>query len=148
MSIERNLRRYSAYFRGWGQAFGEHDIYQGGESEISWLVTQDHVGFILSDTLKRSIFREMLGHPEAIPTLNFSRSCVELGGFRYDFTERDQFGMAELVTLLSDSPEAHLYLSYHLLYPRGTRIVTISRKRPLGLIYRELSPARLVINSA
>ena len=25
--VERNVKRYSAYFRGWCQAFGEHDSY-------------------------------------------------------------------------------------------------------------------------
>ena len=43
--------------------------------------------------------------------------------------------------LLNQRTDLHLYETYHLVYPSGTRILTLSRRAPLGLIYRELAPA-------
>jgi len=38
MMLERELKRYAAYFRGWCQAFGEHESIHSEESGISWLL--------------------------------------------------------------------------------------------------------------
>jgi hypothetical protein len=34
----------------------------------------------------------------------------------------------------------HMFLSYHLIYPPGTRIITVSRRSPLPLLYKEMAP--------
>ena len=47
--------------------------------------------------------------------------------------------------ILADPRDLHLYQTYHLIYPSGTRILTLSRRAPLALIYRELTPLRLDI---
>ena len=39
----------------------------------------------------------------------------------------------------------HLYQTYHLIYPSGTRILTLSARAPLGILYRELPPLKLRI---
>jgi hypothetical protein len=40
----------------------------------------------------------------------------------------------------------HLYLTYHFLYRSGTRIVTLSRKQPLAIIYKQISPMQIELN--
>jgi hypothetical protein len=49
--------------------------------------------------------------------------------------------MDALRRLLGPERELHLFESYHLMYPTGTRILTLSLRAPLGLVYRELTPA-------
>ncbi len=34
----------------------------------------------------------------------------------------------------------------HLIYPPGTRIITVSSKPPLGLLYREMAPLTVVVS--
>ena len=42
--------------------------------------------------------------------------------------------------LLLGVDEAPMFLTYHLIYPPGTRIITVSRKPPLPLLYKEMAP--------
>jgi hypothetical protein len=39
-----------------------------------------------------------------------------------------------------------MFLTYHLIYPPGTRIITVSSKPPLGLLYREMEPLTVVVS--
>jgi hypothetical protein len=39
-----------------------------------------------------------------------------------------------------------MYLTYHLIYPPGTRIITLSRKAPLPLLYKEMAPLPLIVS--
>jgi hypothetical protein len=55
-------------------------------------------------------------------------------------------GYAALRALLLGSDEAHMFLTYHLIYPPGTRIITVSSKPPLGLLYREMEPLTMVVS--
>jgi hypothetical protein len=42
--------------------------------------------------------------------------------------------------LLLAGDETHMFLTYHLIYPPGTRIITVSLKPPLPLLYKEMAP--------
>ena len=55
-------------------------------------------------------------------------------------------GYSALRELLLGCDEAHMFLTYHLIYPPGTRIITVSSKPPLGLLYREMEPLTVVVS--
>ncbi len=42
--------------------------------------------------------------------------------------------------LMQAESDLHLYLTYHFMYPSGTRIVTLSQRKPLPIIYKEIRP--------
>jgi len=145
MVLERTVSRYSAYFRGWCQAFGEHEEAFDEGSDINWLRADDQVGLVLSDEFRRLFYKELLG--DKSPTLRLSKTLVELGDSSCPLKEqRDVEGMNALMTLLRRDEPTHLYLTYHLLYPQGTRILTFSKKSPLLLIYKEMRPLSVVIH--
>jgi hypothetical protein len=54
-------------------------------------------------------------------------------------------GYAALRELLLGPEEAHMYLTYHLIYPPGTRIITLSQKSPLPLLYKEMAPLAISV---
>jgi hypothetical protein len=54
-------------------------------------------------------------------------------------------GYATLLDLLKNAETVHLFLTYHLIYPPGTRIITVSGKAPQALIYRESAPLRVSV---
>jgi hypothetical protein len=37
----------------------------------------------------------------------------------------------------------HVFLSSHFMYGSGTRIITLSRRKPLAIIYKEIGPMHL-----
>ena len=144
MVLERTVSRYSAYFRGWCQSFGEHEESFDQDSEINWLRADDQVGIVLTDEFKRLFYKKLLGGNS--PTLRLSKTHVELGDSSYPLEEqRDIEGMGALMALLRRDEPTHLYLTYHLLYPQGTRILTFSKKSPLLIIYKEMQPLKVVV---
>jgi hypothetical protein len=137
---QRKVRRYAAYFKGWSQAFGEHESLSSGEHEIDWLFGENKVGFILPPELTRTLHREVLGRQGNSPTLTISEVGVRVGEFHYPLSAAtDKRGVDALRQLLKDPHQLHLYLTYHLLYRSGTRIITVSQHQPLPIIYREIS---------
>jgi hypothetical protein len=40
--------------------------------------------------------------------------------------------------LLKSADDLYLLQTYHLVYPSGTRILTLTRQPPLPLVYREI----------
>jgi hypothetical protein len=57
-------------------------------------------------------------------------------------------GYAALRELLLGPEEAHMYLTYHLIYPPGTRIITLSQKSPLPLLYKEMAPLAISVDQS
>ena len=55
-------------------------------------------------------------------------------------------GYPALLDLLRDAETVHLFLTYHLIYPPGTRIITVSSKAPQLLIYKEVAPLRVSLD--
>lgn len=138
MFLERELKRYGAYFRGWCQTFGEHENLPVGENDINWLFSEHHAGFILPPRLARRLYREVLLHPEA-PPMTFRRDSVRVGSLEFALAENyEEQTIAAIGDILGASEELHVYLTSHLMYGTKARIITLSRKKPLSIIYKEI----------
>lgn len=136
--LEREIKRYSAYFRGWCQTFGEHESMPGGENGINWLLADHQVGFILPKKLTRSLYREVLLHPEA-PAMNIDGNTVRIGSFEFNLQENQQQRTLETIEgILQHGKEFHVFLTSHFMYGTDARIMTLSSKKPLTIIYKEV----------
>lgn len=143
MTDEYVLKRFSAYFRGWCQAFGEHNSMPGGTTGISWLLREDQVGFILPQHMTKPLYREVLRTIEA-PVLTLSDNSVQIGKLAYQLTEfSDHPAMTRIRSLLESAGDTHLYLTSHFMYGSGAKIITLSSKRPLSIIYKEIGEMRI-----
>ena len=141
VSSQRKVRRYAAYFKGWCQAFGEHQTLAQQEDGVNWLLAENQIGFILPKGLTKALYREVLGRQGEPPTLRIGQDCVRVGEFHYTLsTSGDKPGIDALRHTLRNPGDLHLYLTYHFLYRSGTRIITLSRKQPMAIIYKEISP--------
>ena len=145
--MEKTVRRYAAYFPRWCQAFGDHLPDPGGEGRaVEWLIGEDSVGVIVLPEVRRLLMHELLG-PER-PELTIGEGSVQLN--RHQFREVSVLGhagYAALRELLLGGDEAHMFLTYHLIYPPGTRIITVSRKSPLPLLYKEMAPLQVSVRT-
>ncbi len=147
MSCQRKVYRYAAYFRGWCQAFGEHEDLSDENDDIKWLLAENQVGFILPAELTKALYREVLGRQAEAPTLTVSDSAVDVGAFHYQLSlTAAERGLDALRQLLMKPDKLHLYLTYHLFYRSGSRIMTLSQHRPLTIIYREIGPIHIRLN--
>lgn len=148
MSYERLIKRYAAYYTGWCVAFGEHDIVPDQEQrEINWIFGEGKVGITLSPQLKRRFIRELLGHHEQLPQILLGENQVQLNQWSYPLhhpTDREH--LAEFKAFCHESKEIHMFMTSHFCYPKGTRIITFGQKKPLLIIYKEISPLKLLIN--
>lgn len=146
MTTERWVKRYSAYFLGWCQTFGEHQKTPPTDDEIKWLFADGQIGLILRDDILRVFQRELLGRRNREPVLTIAPTYVQTGDLVLSTVEeRHQPATRQLRSLLQAPAALHMYLTYHLLYPPGTRIVTFSHKTPLGLLYKEIEPLRVLL---
>ena len=144
MTGVQQIHRYAAYFKGWCQAFGEHDAQFAEDESISWLYADSQIGLILPQELGKQLYREVLGKKHKTPVLTISRDCVCVGNFHQTFTRpHDQAGLAKLIQMLASDKELHLFLTYHFMYQRGTRIITFSTEQPWPLIYKEIEPIQI-----
>jgi hypothetical protein len=136
--LERHLKRYAAYFRGWCQAFGEHEHIDGRESGVHWLLAENQLGLVLPKPMIKPLYREVLLHERA-PALIFSAKRVEIGALRLRLDpEREHPALEAIADILRGRDEVHVYLTSHLLYGGGNRIITFSAKKPLIIIYKEI----------
>jgi hypothetical protein len=141
--LEREFKRYAAYFRGWCQAFGEHERIDGLEDGVHWLLAEHQLGLVLPRTMIRPLYREVLLRP-APRTLEFDRDKVRIGRLRLKLdVEKEQPALAAIRTMLGAPVEAHIYLTSHLLYGGGNRIITFSARKPLIIIYKEIGSMRV-----
>jgi hypothetical protein len=144
--LEREVLRYTAYFRGWCQAFGEHESETCADEAFAWLFGDGQIGLILPRPLTRALYREVLRRHGETPVFTVADDSLEVGAFRYRLPCRfEDHALSALQGMLETPADLHLYLSYHFLYRSGTRIITLSHKKPLHIIYREMSPMRIRI---
>lgn len=135
--LECEVKRYSAYFRGWCQAFGEHESIQGEQSGISLLFAEHQVGLVLPKPLIKPLNREVLLH-ERVPPLNFGARSMQVGSFHVELpSEQEQKGLSTIRDFFAAGNQFHLFLTSHLLYQSGSRIITFSDRKPLLIIYKE-----------
>jgi len=141
--LERELIRYSAYFKGWCQAFGEHEGIQCEASGIDWLLTDKQVGLVLPQATIKPLYREVLLHKQT-PVLTFQEDCIQIGALRIALEKKQEQKALDAIAGILESPEAvHLYLTSHLLYGGGNRIITFSNKKPLLIIYKVIGTMRV-----
>lgn len=134
--LERELIRYSAYFKGWCQAFGEHEGISCKESGIDWLLADQQIGLVLPQETIKPLYREVLLQKRT-PTLTFRSDRIEIGGLRIALEKKQEQRALDAIADILASPEAvHLYLTSHLLYGGGNRIITFSSRKPLLIIYK------------
>lgn len=148
MATEKLVKRYAAYYLGWCQAFGEHEVVDE-ESDISWLHSEDAVGMILAPDIKRLFLRELLATHGSTPAVNFPSSCeyIQFEDMCLPVAAgQARSGLERLVQLFRGGGDVHMFMTYHIYYPAGTRIVTFSRKKPLIIFYKEITPLRVRVD--
>ncbi len=143
MMESRSIRRYAAYFKNWAQAFGEHRGHWHDGRLLNWLIGDDQLGLILTPVVRRALFREILGHHLNEVDLTIGPDTIALGRLRAPREPGDGEVVRFLRWLLDAPGDLHLYLTYHLIYPPGTRILTLSRKSPMPIFYREIAPLQI-----
>lgn len=144
MSEKRELHRYAAYFKGWCQAFGEHEAELVEDESTGWLYAENKIGLILPQQLSKQLYRRVLGKTHVNPVISLGCDDISVGDFYHTFSESsDLAGLVKLIQMLTNNEELHLYLTYHFIYPKGTRIITFSTKQPLTLIYKEIEPIQI-----
>jgi len=144
--LEREIKRYSAYFRGWCQTFGEHESIPGEANGITWLLADHQAGFILPKNLTRSLYREILLHPEA-PTMKIKGNTVKIGSFGFTLEKnQEQRTLEAIEKILEKGDEFHVFLTSHFMYGTDARIMTLSRKKPLAIIYKEVGSMRIRVD--
>jgi len=143
MTPEYELKRYAAYYKGWCQAFGEHESVPGEDTGISWLFADKQVGFISPRELTKLLLREILRKRET-PTLTISRKSVQVGKFHYRPAKAsDESALLAIANFLEAGSGSHIFLTSHFMYGTGTRILTISSKKPVPIIYKEIGTMRI-----
>jgi len=139
--LERKIKRYSAYYMGWCQAFGEHEVDYEDNANINWLYGEETIGMALQADLRRTVFKELLGKNKEEAQIRLSNRYVRINNFEYFLRQpKDQEGVSRIISLLKSSGDVHLYLTSHFCYPPGTRIITFSQKKPLFILYKEIAP--------
>jgi hypothetical protein len=146
MTESRIIKRYNAYYQGWCLAFGEHSAEYEEQRDINWLFGADRMGLILSKALRKQAQREFLGNQDKIPELVLTNDRVRMNRFTYPIeASLDRTNVRRLIDFLLDSPELHLFLCSHLIYPSHTRIITFAKKKPLIIMYKEMQPLKLIV---
>lgn len=144
MASERTIRRYSTYFKGWATAFGNHDKHFDVERDLLWLLGQDQIGLILTPTVRsflRPLFlEEAEKHP---PQVQLGAGSFRIANLEVGIDDEFQRELDVVMDLLEGGGDVHLFQTYHLVYPSGTRILTLTRQAPLQLVYREIEPLKL-----
>ncbi len=146
MSHSRRIRRYSAFFQGWAQAFGNHKGSLDEEKDLNWLFGEDvqqQVGLIMSHRVKRRLYHLILAEHRDQVHLSLGPKTLGVDEASLPCCHRDKQAGETIRALLNDENEVHMYLSYHLFYPPGTRILTLSPKAPLPIIYKEIAPLQV-----
>ena len=141
--LEREVKRYAAYFRGWCQAFGEHESLADHEREVFWLVSEQQAGFVLPHAYRRQLYREILLH-DAAPPLTFHGDRVAVGDFQLELARKHETRILDSIGgLLASGKGLHVYLTSHFMYGTHARIITLSAKKPLLIIYKPIGALRI-----
>lgn len=144
MTSERTIRRYAAYIEGWAQAFGSHEKGMNEKQALRWLFGEGQVGLILTPEVKRILTPRFLGDDVSLaPALELTDGLLRIDStdLRYDDSHRRP--VEAIMEMLLSPEDLHLYQTYHLIYPSGTRIITLSRRAPLPILYKEISPLQV-----
>lgn len=148
MPTERRIRRYTAFFPGWATAFGAHEKDAEDAHGLIWLYGEDQLGLLLNPDLKEFLYPLLLGNSHEVApmvALHESQGRLRIQEVELSISAGDHRPFAALMALLEGEGDLYLSQTYHLVYPSGTRILTLGRKPPLPLVYREIAPLSLQV---
>ena len=145
MSMERNVKRYSAYYQGWCLAFDEHKLDYTEEIGIHWVFGQSQVGFVAREDLKKRLLKELLGQHGEVPEIRLAPTSILFNEFEYPFSEVERQGAEKIKEFVRTHTELHMFLTSHFCYPPRTRIITLAPKKPPVILYKEITPLRLIL---
>jgi hypothetical protein len=141
--VEREVKRYGAYYKDWCAAFGEHEPARPGAQHDSWLLGENKIGLLLARPELKQVYREVL-LPRIMPSLTFSRHGAQIGGLHFSFDSRSEIQVLSAIGQLFDSQDdLHMFLTSHLIYGNDCRIVTISNNEPLSIIYKQIGTLKV-----
>ncbi len=145
MISERKILHYAAHCHGWATAFGNHDKHFDEKRDLSWLLGEGQVGLILTPRVRVFLRPLFLTNREAgPPQVKLGHGGLRIADTMLRFSTEDQPGLEAVMNLLKGADDLHLLQTYHVIYPSGTRILTLSRHPPpLALVYRKIEPLML-----
>jgi len=146
MASEHIVNRYSAYYLGWCVAFGEHELAADQERDIQWIFGEDKAGLIIASHLRLRFIRELLGKHAGMPEIALSQASARINHLEYAIEHPDDLkGLRKFRRYIEGTDSIHMFLTSHFCYPTGTRILTFAKKKPLGIMYKEIAPLRLLL---
>ena len=146
MTSEHIVNRYSAYYLGWCVAFGEHELATDQERDIQWIFGDDKAGIIIASRLRLRFIRELLGKQTGMPEITLSQASARINHLEYSIEHPDDLeGLQRFRSFVEDAGTIHMFLTSHFCYPTGTRILTFAKKKPLGIMYKEIAPLRMLL---
>jgi hypothetical protein len=108
---------------------------------LTWLFGEDQVGLILTNEVKHVLYASFLGRGhEEIASMRVGDGALFVADRELAFPVKANKASATIMELLARPADLHLFQTYHLVYPSGTRILTLGTRSPLPLIYREIAP--------
>jgi hypothetical protein len=144
MSEEIQVKRYASFYRGWCQAFGEHDGEIEESVDFNWIYGEEAIGMLLSTRLQRRLIRHLIGRGNEQPCIVLSSSGLQVGEDWICLeSETDIRGLERMRSLFSSGQPVHMFMTSHFCYPSGTRIVTFSTRKPLPIVYKEIPPLNI-----
>lgn len=60
-------------------------------------------------------------------------------------SEVDRTGLFRIRGLFNSVLLVHMYLTSHVYYPTGTRIITFSTRKPMAILYKEIGPLHIML---
>jgi hypothetical protein len=140
----RCIHRYGAFFQGWAQSFGAHKCIDDAIPGQRWLLAAGQLGLLLTDELRARFDETLLGQQPEAPQPDANPLSLPWLGVIDSQASPVMTHLEELADVLFNQGQSlHLYQTYHLIYPTGTRILTLSTQAPMGIIYRQLQPFQL-----
>jgi len=144
MSSIRKIRHYAAYFHGWATAFGNHDKHFDEQQDLSWLLGEGQIGLILTPRVRAFLSPLFLAKRTAEPPpVALGPGELRIADTVIRFGRESRLAFDTVMDLLQGKGDLHLSQTYHVIYPSGTRILTLGRQSPLALVYREIEPLTL-----
>lgn len=146
MTYEYDVQRYGSYFRNWCQAFGAHDSIFNEKTGHYWLISEHQVGIILEPQLRKQLFKEVLRKKD-IQVFFINKEYAQIGHFYYPFLgEPDKQGYDAIGKIFNSSREHHLFLTSHFTYGTDTRILTLSNKKPLYILHKQIGHIKIKLD--
>jgi hypothetical protein len=144
--VQRTVARYSSYYHGWCIAFGEHNIRYDENLTINWVEGESQMGFVVATDKTKRMYKELLRHRDEIPIVDISEHGTKINELEYEFSKKELYGANRFIEYVQQHKVLHMYLTSHFCYPPRTRIVTFSPKKPPIILYKEISPIKLILS--